>query len=157
MIEHNLVVTDEAIEGEVVDSDANNSVLQNLQPLYITANIVVEPANTDNYMPMIVNQLNQINEKIMQLSMEVEDLKHSNTSLDFSIVHSKLDVIVNAFESIPEWIPANSLQESSGLTAEAIRQQLKNPARFEPGKDFRKNGRIWEIHKNSISKVRRQK
>jgi hypothetical protein len=108
-------------------------------------------------MPMLVNQLNHITEKIIQLSIEVEDLKHSNTSYDLSLVHSKLDVIVNAFESIPEWIPANSLQESSGLTADAIRQQLKNPARFEPGKDFRKNGRIWEVHKNSISKVRRQK
>ena len=157
MLQHNLAVADEAIEGEVVGSDASNSAHQNLQPLYITANIVIEPANTDNYMPMLVNQLNHITEKIMQLSIEVEDFKHSNTSYDLSVVHSKLDVIVNAFESIPEWIPANSLQESSGLTADAIRQQLKNPARFEPGKDFRKNGRIWEVHKNSISKVRRQK
>ena len=145
------------VKSEVVESEVFSGTVQDTVPLYLQANIVIAPANTDNYMPMLVSQLNHITEKIMQLSIEVEDLKHSNTSYDLSLVHSKLDVIVNAFESIPEWIPANSLQESSGLKADAIRQQLKNPARFEPGKDFRKNGRIWEVHKNSISKIRRQK
>ena len=145
------------VKSDVVESEVFSGTVQDTVPLYLQANIVIAPANTDNYMPMLVSQLNHITEKIMQLSIEVEDLKHSNTSYDLSLVHSKLDVIVNAFESIPEWIPANSLQESSGLKADAIRQQLKNPARFEPGKDFRKNGRIWEVHKNSISKIRRQK
>ena len=152
-MQSNLVKT-EIIEGEVINND---NTLKNLQPLYITASIVVEQANTDNYIPMLVNHLNQINEKIMQLSLEVKDLKHLNTSFDLSAVFSKLDVIVNAFESIPEWIPAHSLQKSTGLTAGAIRQQLKNPLRFEPGKDFRKNGRIWEVHKNAMSKIRRLK
>ncbi len=148
------------IEGEVTDVYTNDSDLANTQPIYVTAKIVINPPNSnssDYFIPIIINKLNLITESLAKLSLDMKNLKHSHISTDLSLIHSKLDVVVEAFGDIPEWIPAYLLQESTGLTADAIRQQLKNPARFEPGKDFRKNGRIWEVHKNAIPKVRRLK
>lgn len=146
------IVKSKAIKGEVVDT-----VVQDTAPIYLSASIVIAPANTDNYTPMIIDQLSHMNNNIAQLTQDLEDIKHSHVSLDLSIVHSKLDVIVEAFASIPEWIPANSLQESTTLSADAIRLQLKNPALFEPEVDYKKVGRIWYIHKNAIARIRRQK
>jgi hypothetical protein len=70
---------------------------------------------------------------------------------------SKMDAIADVFASLPEWIPAHTLQESTGLSVDAIRKQLLNPKNFEPEIDYRQIGKIWHINKNAIPKVRRQK
>lgn len=145
------------VKSEVIESEVVDGAIQDTAPFYLQAKIVITPANKDDYLLMLIDHLSRINTNITRLTQEVEEIKNSSNSLDLSFVHSKLDVIVDAFDSIPEWIPANSLQESSGLTADAIRAQLKNPVRFEPGVDYKKIGRIWYVHKKSISKIRRQK
>ncbi len=143
--------------NQTIESEVVNAVVQDTKPIYLTAKIVIAPVNTDSYIPMIVDQLIQINTTVTQLAQEIEGIRNSSSTLDLSVIDAKLDVVVDAFDSIPEWIPANSLQESSGLSADAIRLQLKNPARFEPEVDYKKIGRIWWIHKNAMAKIRRQK
>jgi hypothetical protein len=69
----------------------------------------------------------------------------------------KMDAIAGVFASLPEWIPAHTLQESTGLSVDAIRKQLLNPKNFEPEVDYIQIGKIWHINKNAIPKVRRQK
>jgi len=69
----------------------------------------------------------------------------------------KMDAIAGVFASLPEWIPAHSLQESTGLSVDAIRKQLQNPKNFEPEVEYKQIGKIWYINKNAIPKVRRQK
>ena len=69
----------------------------------------------------------------------------------------KVDAIMGIFDSLPEWIPANLLTETTGLTADTIRKQLQDPRLFEPEVDYKKVGRIWYIHKDAIVKVRRRK
>ena len=70
---------------------------------------------------------------------------------------TKMDAIAGVFASLPEWIPAHTLQESTGLSVDAIRKQLLNPKNFEPEVDYIQIGKIWHINKNAIPKVRRQK
>lgn len=70
---------------------------------------------------------------------------------------TKMDAIAGAFASLPEWIPAYTLQENTGLSVDAIRKQLLNPKNFEPEVDYIQIGKIWHINKNAIPKVRRQK
>jgi len=69
----------------------------------------------------------------------------------------KMDAIAGVFASLPEWIPAHTLQESTGLSVDAIRKQLQNPKNFEPEVDYKQIGKIWHINRNAIPKVRRQK
>ena len=69
----------------------------------------------------------------------------------------KMDAIAGVFASLPEWIPAHTLQESTGLSVDAIRKQLLNPKNFEPDVDYKRIGSIWHINKNCIPKIRRQK
>ena len=159
MSQHNLARVNEVVEGEVVAPavTAEASVVNTTDCIQVVANIVIAPANTDNYIPMLMEQLSGISKVITQLSQEMESMRSESNALDLSVLDAKLNVIVEAFDSIPEWIPANTLQESSGLKADAIRLQLQNPARFEPGKDYKKIGRIWYVHKNSMAKIRRQK
>ena len=72
-------------------------------------------------------------------------------------LEEKVDALSDIFDTLPEWIPANTLKESTGLTVDTIRKQLQNPRLFEPEVDYKKIGRIWYINKNAIAKVRRQK
>ena len=72
-------------------------------------------------------------------------------------IATKMDAIAGVFASLPEWIPAHTLQESTGLSVDAIRKQLLNPKNFEPEVDYIQIGKIWHINKNAIPKVRRQK
>ncbi len=72
-------------------------------------------------------------------------------------LHSKMDALAGVFASLPEWIPAHTLQDSTGLSVDAIRKQLLNPRNFEPEVDCKQIGKIWHINKNAIPKVRRQK
>ena len=70
---------------------------------------------------------------------------------------SKMDAIAGVFASLPEWIPAHTLQESTGLSVDAIRKQLLNPKNFEPEVDYKQVGKIWHINKSAIPKIRRRK
>jgi len=72
-------------------------------------------------------------------------------------LEKKIDALTEVFDTLPEWIPANTLRETTGLTVDTIRKQLQNPRLFEPEVDYKKVGRIWYINKNAIARVRRQK
>ena len=98
----------------------------------------------------------------LSLSIQAQSVPNlDNTLIDIANsvenMDTKLDALSEIFGSLPEWIPANTLKESTGLTVDAIRKQLQNPALFEPEVDCKQMGRIWYIHKNSIAKIRRQK
>lgn len=103
-------------------------------------------SNIDISLFQLIQKINELNNIVLQ----------QDTS-NIALLHKKIDVIIEAFGRFPEWIPANSLQESTGLKADAIRLQLQNPAIFEPEVDFKKIGRLWYVHKNAIAKIRRQK
>jgi Fic family protein len=81
----------------------------------------------------------------------------SGFAIKANSLEKKIDALVDIFNSLPEWIPASTLTESTGLTVDTIRKQLHNPKLFEPEVDFKQIGRIWYIHKNAITKVRRWK
>ena len=74
-----------------------------------------------------------------------------------SDLEGKVDALSEVFATLPTWIPANTLTESTGLTVDTIRKQLQNPRIFEPEIDYKRIGRIWYINKSAIPKVRRQK
>jgi len=69
----------------------------------------------------------------------------------------KMSALTEVFDTLPDWVPANLLASTTGLTVDAIRAQIQNPRLFEPEAEVQQRGRIWYIHKNAIPKVRRQK
>ena len=69
----------------------------------------------------------------------------------------KISRLYERLEDYPEWIPIASLKEETGLTADAIRKKLQNPALFEPEVDYRKIGRNWYVNKRVLARIRRQK
>ena len=72
-------------------------------------------------------------------------------------LEKKVDALVEVFDSLPEWMPANILTHTTGLTADTIRKQLQNPLLFEPEVDYKMIGRIWYIHKTALPKIKRRK
>lgn len=148
-----------------------------LEPIYLQASMQIVKPSPDESMKIIydrivnisntlTSQTDQQNEVISLLSVMNTTLYHQNTDTDFTDedviillqeMHAKMDAIAGVFASLPEWIPAHTLKESTGLGVDAIRKQLHNPKYFEPEVDYKKIGSIWHINKNAIPKVRRQK
>ena len=81
----------------------------------------------------------------------------SGFAITANSLEEKMDALTEVFATLPTWIPANTLSESTGLTVDTIRKQLQNPRLFEPEIDYKRIGRIWYINKSAIPKVRRQK
>ena len=150
-MQSNIAVKNEVVEGEIIEKT---------QPVIVQARMQIVVQNSEAISVTLLNRFEMLDMSLMHLSQKIERLseaidRDSVDSLDN--LHKKIDAIAELFGSFPEWIPTNSLQESSGLTADAIRKQLKNPAMFEPEVDYKKIGRIWYIHKNAMHKIRRQK
>ena len=72
-------------------------------------------------------------------------------------LEKQMSTLTEIFDTLPEWVPANLLVASTGLTVDAIRAQIQNIKIFEPEAEVQQRGRIWYIHKSAIPKVRRQK
>jgi len=146
-------------------------------PVYCQINLHIAKLSPEEFMKIIydgivnikdalITQTEQQNEVISLLSVMNTTLYDQNIQIDFTDediiillqeMHTKMDAIAGVFASLPEWIPAHTLQESTGLSADAIRKQLQNPKHFEPEVDCKQIGIIWHINKNAIPKVRRQK
>jgi hypothetical protein len=102
------------------------------------------------------DQLDVINVSLFDM---VESSRHGE-GIDSELLKTillRLEQINESINSLPEWIPANLLRDSTGLSADAIRKQLQNPALFEPEIDCKQVGRLWYIHRSSIGKIRRKK
>ena len=101
----------------------------------------------------------------MRIASEREILEHmAHSSLFFSAfaikandLKMRMEALQDIFDTLPDWIPANTLTETTGLTVDAIRAQIQNPYMFEPEAEIKQIGRIWYIHKRAVPKVRRQK
>ncbi len=148
-----------------------------LEPVYFQASFKIVKLSPEESMRILydgiinisnvqTSQLQQQDEVINLLSIMNTTLYHQSTETSFTDediapllkeMHTKMDAIAGVFASLPEWVPAHTLQESTGLSADAIRKQLHNPKNFEPEVDYKQIGSIWHIHKNAIPKVRRQK
>ena len=172
MSQHNLAVADEAIEGEVIDA-----VVQDTAPIYWRATIQIKVPTTDESINSLFFSIQRIENRLDLHSQSqdkiIELLSVMNTSLYASSsvstpqdegmmellqdVSFKMDALSEAFASLPDWIPAHTLTDSTGLGADAIRKQLQNPKFFEPEVDYKQVGKIWFIHKSAIPKVRRLK
>ena len=172
-------VSNEAVaHSMVVGADtgiATAEVVEELEPIHVSATmqIIISPEAKTMY--KIEESVRGIHQTISEQHVEITDLLSIvNTSLyyrtqspslksDTEIVEildemsRKMDAIAGVFASLPEWIPAHTLQESTGLSVDAIRKQLLNPKNFEPEVDYIQIGKIWHINKNAIPKVRRQK
>jgi len=106
----------------------------------------------------IVDQLGVMNTTLYhQLSDEKTSPADDEFVMTLQDINTKMDAIAGVFASLPEWIPAHTLKESTGLSVDAIRKQLLNPKYFEPGVDYQQIGKIWHINKSCIPKIRRQK
>jgi hypothetical protein len=157
--------------AEVVDTE----IVKELAPIHVSATmqIIISPEAKTMY--KIEESVREMQQTISGYHVETTNLLSiMNTSLyhhtqssslknDTEIVElldeisRKMDAIAGIFASLPEWIPAHTLQESTGLSVDAIRKQLQNPKNFEPEVDYIQIGKIWHINKNAIPKVRRQK
>ena len=114
--------------------------------------------NHSGFQQSIFDQLSVMNTTLYH------QISDNNTSPDddeivmtLQDINTKMDAIAGVFASLPEWIPAHTLKESTGLSVDAIRKQLLNPKYFEPGVDYQQIGKIWHINKSCIPKIRRQK
>jgi hypothetical protein len=150
-------------------------VVEETEPIYVSATMQIVIPTPNESMHLMHKSLVGIQQTISEQHVEITDLLSIvNTSLyyrtqspslksDTEIVEildemsRKMDAIAGVFASLPEWIPAHTLQESTGLSVDAIRNQLLNPKNFEPEVDYKQVGKIWHINKNAIPKVRRQK
>ena len=71
-------------------------------------------------------------------------------------IEMKLDIVMDIVEAIPEWIPVtSSLAEQLGYTRQGLRQKMFNT--LEPEVAYRKIGKYWHIHKNSLWKMKKGK
>ena len=156
---------------KVVDAE----VIEELVPIHVSAAIQIMITPEAKTMYRIAENVREMQLTISEQHVETTDLLSIvNTSLyhhtqspslrnDVEVValldelSTKMDAIAGVFASLPEWIPAHTLHESTGLSVDAIRKQLLNPKNFEPEVDYRQVGKIWHINKNAIPKVRRQK
>ena len=163
---NDLVAKTEMVEAEVVEQ---------VEPIQLTANLQFVFTPEVKAMYKIEESMQQMLQTMEKTHVETSSLLGiMNTTLyhhtqntkrddgsnvielleDLSV---KMDAIAGVFASLPEWIPAHTLQESTGLSVDAIRKQLLNPKNFEPEIDYKQVGKIWHINKNAIPKVRRQK
>ncbi|RLA80270.1 MAG: hypothetical protein DRG78_11320 [Epsilonproteobacteria bacterium] len=55
-----------------------------------------------------------------------------------------------------EWVPVAIVADLKGLTADAIRKQLKS-GDFEEGVDFKYKGSRIEVHQGAIGRIRRKR
>ncbi len=161
-----LVTKADIVEAEVVE---------NLEPIHVTGVLQFVIPTPNEAMHMMHQSLVGIQKTISGHHAETTNLLNiMNTSLyhhsqssslkdDVEVIalldemSKKMDAIAGVFASLPEWIPAHTLKESTGLSSDAIRKQLRNPKNFEPGVDYKRIGSIWHINKNCIPKIRRQK
>ena len=162
-----LVAKTDIVDAEVIGEE--------LEPIQVSATmqIIISPEAKTMY---------RIEESVKEMQQDINGNHEETTSLlnimNTSLYHhtqspsfkndgevvalldelsAKMDAIAGVFASLPEWIPAHTLQESTGLSVDAIRKQLQNPKNFEPEVDYKQIGKIWHINKNAIPKVRRQK
>ncbi len=172
-VAHSMVVGADtgASSTKVVDAE----VMENLEPIHVTGVLQFVIPTPNEAMHMMHKSLVGIQQTISGNHAETTNLLSiMNTSLyhhtqspnmrdDVEVIalldemSTKMDAIAGVFASLPEWIPAHTLHESTGLSVDAIRKQLLNPKNFEPEVDYRQVGKIWHINKNAIPKVRRQK
>jgi len=163
-----LVAKDDMVEEEVVEE---------LEPIQVTGVLQFIIPTPTEAMHMMYKSLVGIQQTLSshseQQKQTIDLLSIMNTSLyqgttdtklsdgDMILllqdISTKMDALAGVFASLPEWIPAHTLQESTGLSVDAIRKQLLNPKNFEPEVDYKQVGKIWHINKNAIPKVRRQK
>ena len=164
-------INNKAVVNTVVDSE----VVEELEPMQVSAAIQIIISPEAKTMYKIEENVKEMQQTISGHHTETTNLLSiMNTSLyhhtqsptlndDAEVVAllgdivTKMDAIAGIFASLPEWIPAHTLQESTGLSVDAIRKQLLNPKNFEPEVDYIQIGKIWHINKNAIPKVRRQK
>ena len=163
----------EAVTTEVTTTRAK--VIEELEPIQVTGVLQFVIPTPNEAMNMMYQSLVGIKQTISEHHEETANLLSiMNTSLyhhtqspnirdDVEVIalldemSTKMDAIAGVFASLPEWIPAHTLKESTGLSTDAIRKQLRNPKNFEPGVDYKRIGSIWHINKNCIPKIRRQK
>jgi len=156
---------------EVVEAE----VMEKLEPMQVTGVLQFVIPTPNESMHMMNKHLVEIQQTISGNHAETTSLLNiMNTSLyhhtqsqnmrdDAEAVtlldelSTKMDAIAGLFASLPEWIPAHTLQESTGLSVDAIRKQLLNPKNFEPEVDYKQVGKIWHINKSAIPKIRRRK
>ena len=157
--------------AEVVDTE----VVEEREVIHVSAamQIIISPEAKTIY--RIEENVREMQQTISTQHVETTDLlsimntsmyhhtQNPNLSDDTEVIalldemSTKMDAIAGVFASLPEWIPAHTLRESTGLSVDAIRKQLLNPKNFEPEVDYIQIGKIWHINKNAIPKVRRQK
>ncbi len=167
-MQHNIIKAGEAIEGEVV---------RDLEPLVVQATLQFIIPTTDESINLLFASMQRVESRLDLHSQSQDEMMNllsvMNTSLydssSVSIpqdeemmellqdVSFKMDALSEAFASLPDWIPAHTLTDSTGLGADAIRKQLQNPKFFEPEVDYKQVGKMWFIHKSAIPKVRRLK
>jgi len=151
-MQNNLVIKETAaINGEIMNT---------LEPIVVRAQIQIIVTDNAKVATQVFNKISMMDISLIELAKKIEFLNHSIDSLNINeldSLHMKIDAIAELFAAYPEWIPANLLQESTGLTADSIRKQLKNPKLFEPEVEYKQIGRLWYVHKSAIYKIRRQK
>ena len=151
-MQNNLVIKDTtAVNGEIMNT---------LEPIVVRAQIQIIVTDNAKVATQVFNKISMMDISLIDLAKKIEFLNHSIDSLNINeldSLHMKIDAIAELFAAYPEWIPANLLQESTGLTADSIRKQLKNPKLFEPEVEYKQIGRLWYVHKSAIYKIRRQK
>ncbi len=162
-----------------VDPMAETELVPNHEPVIVRGSLQLILPSTDKYMRILSAGITSIQSTLANHSKFYQSIFDQlgvmNTTLyqqradegifpmDDEIVNilqkinTKMDALAGVFASLPEWIPAHTLQESTGLGADAIRQQIKNPKYFEPEVDYKQIGKIWHINKNAIPKIRRRK
>jgi hypothetical protein len=139
----------------------------------VSGTIAIQYYSKDETMRAAMHKLHKIEEQtsvnkelkdlleILETSLfELDDGLKSislSTPEELKVLVEKVQRMVEMFESYPDWVPVSSLQDTTGLTVDAIRKQLQNPMFFEPGVDYKKSGRFWYIHKNAIARIRRKK
>jgi hypothetical protein len=134
--------------------------MNTLEPIVVRAQIQIIVTDNAKVATQVFNKISMMDISLIELAKKIEFLNHSIDSLNINeldSLHMKIDAIAELFAAYPEWIPANLLQESTGLTADSIRKQLKNPKLFEPEVEYKQIGRLWYVHKSAIYKIRRQK
>ena len=154
---------------------AEAEVIEKLEPMQVTGVLQFVIPTPNESMHMMNKNLAKIQQAISRNHSEtINLLSIMNTSPyhhtqstglrnDAEVVAlldeiiTKMDAIIGVFASLPEWIPAHTLQESTGLSVDAIRKQLLNPKNFEPEVDYKQVGKIWHINKSAIPKIRRRK
>lgn len=151
-MQNNLVIKETAaINGEIMNT---------LEPIVVRAQIQIIVTDNAKVATQVFNKISMMDISLIELAKKIEFLNHSIDSLNINeldSLHMKIDAIAELFAAYPEWIPVNLLQESTGLTADSIRKQLKNPKLFEPEVEYKQIGRLWYVHKSAIYKIRRQK